>query len=240
MRQSVVAILTLLITSAPTSAKDESFGSFSTQIWRSAPNQDPQNWSREPLLAGLPGLGQMRQIDRATIIAQLGPPGISDELYTPGAGRHARLDIYRLSAKNDRILRIDYDTKDRFEGDDVETGPCGCPACIAALPDTQAIVRMDILARAVLKRRNTNTTAITKGRLDQLVGHAGRPRLTTEQAGGQAWTDYSEIWRIAGPNERYFLASGQVPARDRATQQDSEFPITSYALVTVGPDCSSQ
>ena len=60
------------------------------QRLRNAPKQDPQNWSREPLLDGFPKLEQMRQRDRATIIAQLGTPGTSYELHLPGAGRCQR------------------------------------------------------------------------------------------------------------------------------------------------------
>src|SRR5271154_856665 len=108
MRQFVVTMLAVLILPgiAPAGAGDAALDSFSVQAWRNAPKQDPQNWSRESLLDGFPKLEQMRQRDRATIIAQLGTPGTSYELHLPGAGRDARIDLYRLSAKNDRVLSV--------------------------------------------------------------------------------------------------------------------------------------
>ena len=242
MRQGVIAISAMLILSgiAPTSANDSAFSSFSEPAWRNAPERDPQNWSRESLLAGLPELQQMQRQDRATIIARLGQPGTSSELYTPGAGRHARLDIYRLSTKNDHVLRIDYDAEDKLNGDSVDSMSCGCPLCSKASPDMHANVRMDVLARTVLRGSDVNTTVTTKGRLDGLLGRAGQQYATIDQFGGQAWNNYGEIWHIVGSAERFFIASGQVPLRDRARQQDDELPITAYAIVTVGPDCLSR
>ena len=240
MRQIVVAMLAVLILPGCASGRgDATLGAFSARAWRNAPNQDPQNWSREPLLDGFPKLEQMRQQDRATIIARLGTPGTSYDLYLPGAGRNARIDLYRLSAKNDRVLSINYDANDRLELDAVEAGSCGCRLCSEAPPDPRAIVPMDVLARTVLTGSDVSAT-VTKGRVERLLGHGGRPYATTSTDGGQAWADYSEIWRIAGAGERYFIASGQLPVRDRETRQDAQLPITSYAIATVGPDCSSR
>src|SRR5580658_1164632 len=231
MRQIVVAMLAVLILPgiAPAGAGDATLGAFSAQAWRNAPNQDPQNWSRESLLDGFPKLEQMRQQDRATIIARLGTPGTSYDLYVPGAGRNARIDLYRLSAKNDRVLSINYDANDRLELDAVEAGSCGCRLCSEASPDARAIVAMDVLARTVLTGSDV-PAMVTKGRVESLLGHRGRPYATTSTAGGQAWADYSEIWRIAGAGERFFIASGQLPVRDRETRQDAELPITSFAI----------
>jgi hypothetical protein len=242
MRYIVTAVSAILILSgiSQASANNASFGSFSALAWRNAPSQDPQNWSRESLLAGLPTLEQLRQQDRATIIARLGLPGNSDELYTPGMGRHARLDIYRLSAKDNRVLRLDYDAQDRLESDETEATSCGCPACSKAPSDPRAVVAMAVLARTVLKGGGFNPTVITKGRVEGLLGHAGGPYATVEQVGGQAWADYGEIWRIAGSGERFFIASGYITVRDREQQKDSELPITSYAIITVGPNCPSR
>ena len=245
MRQAEMVISVLLVLSgiAPTNANDAAFGSFSTSAWRNAPNQDPQNWSREQLLAGLPKLEQLRQEDRATIIARLGMPGNSDELYTPGVGRQARLDIYPLSAKDDRVLRLDYDAQDRLESDETEASSCGCPLCSKAPSDTRAVVAMAVLARTVLTGGGLYPTVMTKGRVESLLGHAGRPYATVNQVGGQAWADYGEIWRIAGSSKRFFIASGYIgyiTVRDREKQQDAELPITSYAIIAVGPNGPSR
>ena len=242
MRQIVIAISAILILSgvSPANANDAAFGSFSALAWRNAPNQDPQDWSRESLLAGLPSLEQMQQQARATIIARLGMPGISYELYTPGMGRQARLDIYRLSAKNDRVFRIDYDAKDRLKSDEVESSSCGCPLCSQVPADTNAIVAMRVLARTALMGSGPYPAVTTRRQVEVLLGHAGQPHSVIEQIGGQAWVDYSDIWRIAGAGERFFIASGYVTVRDRETREDAELPITSYAIATVGPDCPSR
>jgi hypothetical protein len=242
MRQIVMALSVMLILFGivPSIANDSAFDSFSASAWRNAPNRDPQNWSRESLLAGLPKLEQIRQQDRATIIARLGLPGNSDELYTPGMGRQGRLDIYRLSAKNDHVFRIDYDAKDRLESDEIEVNSCGCPRCSEAPPEARATVAMDLLARTVLTGSDVVATATTKGEVEAMLGHAGQSYAAIQQVGGQAWTDYGEIWRIAGAGERFFIASGDVTTRDRATRQDAQLPITDYAIVTVGPDCPSR
>jgi hypothetical protein len=242
IRYIVTAVSALLVLSgiSPASANEASFDSFSALSWRNAPSQDPQNWSRESLLAGLPKLEQLRQQDRATIIARLGLPGNSDELYTPGMGRHARLDIYRLSAKNDRVLRLDYDAQDRIESDEIEASSCGCPRCSEALPDARAMVTIDALARTVLKEAGPYPIVMTKGQVENLLGHAGRSYAMIEQVGGQAWTDYGETWRITGAAQRFFIASGELTVRDRAARQDGQLPITDYAIVTVGPNCPSR
>ena len=242
MRYIVTAVSAMFILSGitPSSANEASFGSFSALAWRNSPRLDPQNWSRKSLLAGLPKLEQLRQQDRATIIAHLGLPGNSDELYAPGMGRQGRLDIYRLSAKNDRVLRLDYDAQDRIESDEIEASSCGCPRCSEALPDERAMVTMDVLARTVLTGGGLYPTVMTKGRVEGLLGHAGQSYAMIEQVGGQAWTDYGETWRITGAAERFFIASGDVTVRDHAARQDDQLPITDYAIITVGPDCPSR
>ena len=182
----------------------------------------------------------MRRQDRATIIAHLGTPGISYELYAPGKGRQRRLDLYRLSAKNDRVYRVIYDAEDRVDREDVDTGPCRCALCSQASPDEHAAVTMEVLARVVLVPNPGTSSFTTKGRVDGLVVQPGRPYATTDQAGGQAWSNYGEVWRIAGTASRFFIASGSVPVRDRETRPDAELPIHSYTIVTAGPECSSQ
>jgi len=234
---TAISVMLVLFEFSPTIANDALFSSFSAPAWRSAPNRDPQNWSRESLLAGLPTLEQLRQQDRFTIIARLGMPGNSDELYTPGMGRNARLDIYRLSAKDDRVLRLDYDAEDRLESDETETSSCGCPLCSRAPPDARAVVAMPLLARTVLKAGGPYPAVMTEGRVEDLLGHPGRSYATVNQVGGQAWADYGEVWRIAGSSDRFFIASGNITVREREQKKDTELPINSYAIVTVGPDC---
>ena len=36
-----------------------------------------------------------------------------------------------------------------------------------------------------------------------------------------------------------FIASGELTVRDRETRQDVELPITSFSVLTIGPDCRS-
>jgi hypothetical protein len=242
MRYIVTAVSAILILSgiSPASTNDASFGSFSALAWRNASNRDPQNWSRVPLLAGLPRLEQLQQQDRSTIVARLGMPGNSDEMYAPGMGRYARLDIYRLSAKDDRVLRLDYDAQDRLESDETEASSCGCPLCSKAPSDTRAAVAMAVLARTLLAASGLHPAVMTKSRLEDLLGHPGRPYAMVNQVGGQAWEDYGEVWRIAGPSERFFIASGHIAVRDWEQQKDAELHMASYAIITVGPNCSSR
>ena len=242
MRQIVMTVSAMLILSGivTAGARDAVFGAFSASAWRDAPSRDPRNWSREPLLAGLPGLAQMQTQDRAAIIARLGMPGNSDELYTPGMGRQSRLDIYRLSARNDRVFRIDYDAKDRLKSDAVEASACGCPLCSEVPAKAGATLAMDTLAHSVLTGSGDVATPATKSQVERLLGHGGHSYAAIHQAGGQAWAGYGEVWRIAGPGERFFIASGDVTARDRAARPDAQLPITGYAIITVGPDCPSR
>lgn len=242
MRQIVMFVSVVLILSGMVSARasDAVFAAFSVSAWRNAPNQDPLNWSREQLLATLPTLEQMQQRDRDAIIAALGMPGNSDELYTPGMGRRGRLDIYPLSAKNDRVLRIDYDAKDRFKSDAIEASACGCPRCSEVPRNASAKLAMKTLANTVLTGNGDFATATTKGHVEGLLGQAGWSFSAIQQVGGQAWANYGEIWRIAGASERFFMANGGVTARDRGALQDAQLPITDYAIVTVGLNCPSR
>ena len=240
MRHIFMTISAMLVISGawPACAKDRAFDSFPTSAWLSAPGPNRENWSRESLLASLPTSEQLQQRDRTSITAHLGMPGSSAELYSPGKGRHARIDNYRLSAKSDRSLRINYDGEDRFENYAVDDSSCGCPMCSHAASDPRAMVPMDDLLRTVLNATD-GAGATTKGKVDRLLGHTGQPYAATQQIGGRAWTGYGEIWPIAGAGERFFIASGELTVRDRETRQDVELPITSFSVLTIGPDCRS-
>jgi hypothetical protein len=83
-------------------------------------------------------------MSRAEIIHSLGEPGVSQQIYYPGTGLQARIDFYRLSAKNDDAFRVDYDAKDKVTGNSIEARSCACELCELVRAD-RCSVGMDTL-----------------------------------------------------------------------------------------------
>jgi hypothetical protein len=91
---------------------------FSPQAWREAIDPQSSDWSREDLLSQLYKQYKLEGMKRKKVLELLGHPSVATELL-PASGQSGRIDIYRLSAKNTKPLRIKYDAQDRMTGSPV-------------------------------------------------------------------------------------------------------------------------
>jgi len=142
-RTSCAWLLVLLISCTSGSAADTPSG-FSPEAWRRAADPRSGDWSREPLLRQFAQSTHIDGMSRAEIIHSLGEPGVSQQIYYPGTGLQARIDFYRLSAKNDDAFRVDYDAKDKVTGNSIEARSCACELCELVRAD-RCSVGMDTL-----------------------------------------------------------------------------------------------
>jgi hypothetical protein len=209
------------------------------EAWLRAPLAQGQSWSREAPLKRLAAETKFAGMTRQRIIDLLGAPGFASEDYdTPGAGRTGRIDVYRLSSKNDRSFRIDYDSRDRATGDFIEQEPCSCDACTVHAP----AVPLRILTMTILKKDAAREgRTITIPQLETLLGRSGQRSFSQHVVGGRVWVDYTDVWSIAGSEHRFLIASGHQPAG--RPSGDSPFgslgglPVDSWSLIYMAPGC---
>jgi hypothetical protein len=201
--------------------------------WRAAVGMG-SGWNREqfigPILNGRPIEG----MPRTRVLELFGNPGYSSTDY-PGT---TRIDQYRLSAKNDRTFRIDYDREGKVTGDSIEDGPCDCPICRADSPS----VSIETIRKAgLLQQREFIDGSLTVGKLEAQLGQPGSWSAGNSTAGQQVWFGFSDTWRITGgqatPDE-YFIADGHTPFLNyRRLGSEKRLAVDSWAVVTFAPGC---
>ncbi len=197
--------------------------------WLQAPKTQGANWNRAPLMERLMKGLDMTGMPRAKVLALLGPAGYTAEDY-PGP---SRIEIYRLSAANDKSLRVDYDSADKVLGYFVESSACSCDACAAGAP----VLPSAVLDKSGLTRTTAAQRSLTMSAFEKLVGRPGQLNLSHNQVGGQMWLNYSETWRVGGAPHQFLIVDGHTPARDGPMDAIADKPAYSWALVSIAPDC---
>ncbi|HVJ54878.1 MAG TPA: hypothetical protein VM689_20630 [Aliidongia sp.] len=235
LRSLVPAIGLGVVLALPAGAQEASH--FTTDAWRHAADPRSQQWSREVLLDRFLAETKLDNLDRQRLLALLGQPGYARESYAPGQGLVGRLDIYRLSAKNNRSFHVSYRPSGQFEGSLVDPNPCVCPLCKELPPGTdstlQDAVVTDLLTVSLAQDPFVSTRI---PELEQLVGHPGKRSSVSERTIGQAWVSYNVAWRVAGGGGDHFLsASGRVPGRDWQSFDDAR--LEAYDLITMEAEC---
>jgi hypothetical protein len=230
----LAAALFAMVSYASPPADDAS----SREDWLRAPQAQGQSWSREAALKRLATTTKFAGMTRPRIIDLLGAPGYASEDYYPGAGRTGRIDVYRLSSKNNRSFRIDYNSSDRATGDFIEQEPCGCDSCNSHAP----AVPLRILTTTILKKDAAKQgQTITIPQLETLLGRSGQRSFLQQVVGGRVWVDYTDVWSIAGSEHRFLIASGHQPSGEPTG--DSPFgslggmPVDSWSLIYMAPGC---
>ena len=165
-------------------------------------------------------------MSRAEIIHSLGEPGVSQQIYYPGTGLQARIDFYRLSAKNDDAFRVDYDAKDKVTGNSIEARSCACELCELVRAD-RGSVGMDTLEGSTLTGLGGG---VTLSELESRLGHPARHHTVEARIGGRMWVIYSNLWHVAGKPHGFFIASATLP-------QTEEKP---FDQVEAWPECLPQ
>jgi hypothetical protein len=209
------------------------------ETWQHAADPHSPLWSREALLSRLLDGIKVEDLDRQQVLALLGPPGFASESYYPGQGLSGRLDVYRLSARNDRSYTISYEPSGKVTSNSIGAAPCACPRC-RDLPGNTDIILQDATVTDLLTSKlvsdQLSSTKIAE--LEDLVGHPGKKTAQHATAGGQAWVDYYVIWRIAGGGGDHFLiGSGHIPARDWRALDDAR--VETYDLITLTAECEA-
>jgi hypothetical protein len=174
---------------------------------------------------------------RQQVIALMGTPDATNDVYYWGDGRTDRVDSYNLSPSKDRILDINYDSRDVVTSYGVSSRSCGCPECSAEAPATT----FEIVNKQLFRKDAAQAgKSLTIAQLDSMVGQPGKRSFSQNVVGGRVWTNYTEIWRIAGNEHRFLVASGH-----RGGAMDPEFlhtgpgglSILSYSLLSLSPRC---
>ncbi len=213
---------------------DEAPPQFSPEVWRQTPQTGGRSWSREALLHQFAAATEVRGKARSEMIALLGEPGYSAAIYYPGSGQTGRIDIYRLSAANERSYHIDYDADEKVSGAWQETISCGCDLCRGELPS----VPFAVLDATILKKDAARAgKGIAVAEFERLLGRPGKQSIVQSPAGGQMWVNYDELWAVAGKEHRFLIASGHRPLRDwRTGPLDNEL-FESFDLVALTAEC---
>jgi hypothetical protein len=211
----------------------------SIETWQHAVDPHSPKWSREALLNRMLADTRVEDLDRQQVLALLGPPGYASESYFPGQGLSGRVDAYRLSAKNDRSFRVNYQASGKVARGGIEPGPCACPRCGDLAGNTDIILQDAIVTDLLTSKLVSDQLSSTKiAELEELVDHPGKRAVQHATAGGQAWVDYYVIWRIAGGGGDHFLiGSGHVQSRDWRSFEDAK--VETYDLVTVNAECQA-
>jgi hypothetical protein len=209
------------------------------ETWQRAADPHTPGWSREVLLGTMLKATRVEALDRQQMLAMLGPPGFASESYYPGQGLVARIDHYRLSAKNNRSYRVDYDPSGKVLNNAIEGSPCACPLCRGLFDNTDIIVEdaavTDLLTDKIVSDDHRN---ILVTELEQLVGHAGKRSSASSTVGGQVWRNYQVTWRISGGGGEHFLVgSGRVA--EHAWQSYEDARVESYELITLTAECEA-
>jgi hypothetical protein len=225
------ALLSLALFGAAASAQTP----FRHDAWLAAPHA-PGDWSREAMAWPLVRQAQIAQLTRRSVLGLLGEPGETRQRFGLGAGHKERSDSYRLSRKNDRVLRIFYDEKDVAREAVIDSSPCFCDSCDAAAPMLpRAVLDEQILAPDPARAGEALTVAALEARL----GGKGWRSGVEQMVGGQMWLGFSDTWRVAGEDHLFLSALGHVATgrgRGQSTPLDGD-PIGEYALITAAPEC---
>lgn len=204
-------------------------------LWRATVGMG-NNWNREQDIAPILNGRQIEGMSRAAVLNLFGDPGYSAVNY-PGS---SRIDEYRLSAKNNRVFRIDYGRDGVAESGWVEEGACNCPICEA---DSPAVSIETIRRAGLLKDRGFIDGSLTVRKLEQQLGAPGSWDSGTHTAGGQVWLSYSDTWRITGQpsqSDQYLIADGHTPFRGFQPGKEKDLGVDSWAVVTFIPNCLPQ
>lgn len=207
-------------------------------LWKIAPGMGDY-WNREQHLPAIFAKRRLEDMSRRDVLRLLGQPGYSAVIY-PG---NTRIDIYRLSAKNDRSYRIDYEPDSKYvddgkaHGNVIESGPCSCPTCAT---DAPSVLMETVHKTGLLNLENDATVPpnLKMSTLETQLG-SGRIRSSRNMAGGMVWFNYSETWRIEkdGSPSQYFLADGHVPWRDAPNDDISGQHVGGWSVITFSPNC---
>jgi hypothetical protein len=227
------AVATLLAAGASV-AGDDSPQSFSPRAWQRAAESTADNWSREPMILQFDTIQALKGTPRAKILALLGPPGYASEQFGPGSGLQMRFDIYRLSAHADRSYVLNYDAQGRLVRGIIDGTVCACPLCSEAAPLLSAA---HVRERLLKIGRAQTGQGLSVLEFEALLGGPGMHATTTDTAGGQRWTHYSDVWRISAKAPLFLLAEGARPSRDWNDAALGEARVFSYTFVTAMPHC---
>ena len=142
------------------------------------------------------------------------------------------MEFYRLSAANEEKLRLDYlgNTVTSYLIDAI---PCSCDSCAASAP----LLNAEALKKSGLIRTTPLERTLTMSEFEKLLGSTGELRRSRSTAGGQAWLNYTEIWRVGAAPHRFLMVDGHVPLRSAPTQEVGDKPVLSWALVSFAPGC---
>lgn len=197
--------------------------------WRAAVGMG-DGWNREQFIDPILNGSRIEGMPRNKVLNLFGNPGYSAVNY-PGT---TRIDQYRLSAKNDRVFRIEYDREGNVEYDSVEDRPCDCPICRA---DAPAASLETIQHAGLLQQREFNDGSFTISKLEKQLGKAGSWNSDQSSVGGMVWFTFSDTWRIADRQDHYFIADGHVPWRSLNIEKAKDSRVGSWAVVTYAPGC---
>jgi hypothetical protein len=197
--------------------------------WLQAPKSQGANWTRVALLGQLMAGVKLDGVPRTKVVGLFGQPGYSAESYP----ERSKIEVYRLSAANDRSFRVDYDSGNRVTGYFVDNSPCSCDTCTAGVP---------VLSAAVLDKSGLMRTAPRQGRLtmsafERMLGQRGQVQLSHNRVGGQMWLNYTETWRVGSASHQFLMVWGHTPARDAPTDAIGDKFVESWALVSFMPEC---
>jgi hypothetical protein len=227
--------LSFLLTSIATAAFDDNDAVPSRpDDWIQAGTSTSDNWSHEALLNQI--LGRSKVETREQVIALLGPPNYTLDLYSAGYGFTDRFDTYRLSAKNDRSYSITYKPSGEIQHQEIENWPCGYPDCEKAAKVASAALRPQSVSDFLASLKGAPSVPQMLSTIKFSVGNPGVKKIDLGvRRGGQSWAFYLVIWPIAGDDHRFFMASGSMPMVNYS--RDKDLPIDSYSLIAVTNEC---
>jgi hypothetical protein len=206
---------------------------FSPQAWRGAVDSKSSTWSRKELLSQFYNQYRLEGMPRVRVIELLGEPAIAYELY-PVSDQRERIDVYRLSAKNEDSLRIEYNTQDKVSSAFVDTRSCKAEAFAGAAPVAEKVLISATLEKVLEKYSREQITSMQISQLEALIGKSDKNWSRKSLVGGQTWMYYNYVWRLSVNGRRVFTAYGHVPLRN---WDETGARVHSYAIISMGPDC---
>jgi hypothetical protein len=202
--------------------------------WIQAGTSTSSDWSREALLSQV--LRRSKVETREQVIALLGPPNYTLDLYSAGSGFTDRFDTYRLSAKNDRSYNITFKPSGKIQHREIENWPCGCPDCEQAANAASAALRPQTVSDFLETLKGAPSVPQMLSTIELSVGNPGVRKIDLDvRRGGQFWAFYLVTWPIAGEDHRFFMASGSMPMTNYSRAKD--LLIDSYSLIAVTNEC---
>lgn len=234
----------ILEAATPSASAAESKSGFSPQAWRSAPHT-PGDWSREALAEKFTNDG-VHGMERERAIALLGEPGYL-QVYYDWAGPLS-FATYRLNAKNDHTLKIEYNSDNKVNSAEIAAESCRCDECGDQPPPVPSSAVDDVVVKEA-PRRGQKLLSIAQ--FEGLLGRTGKRSFKLAKAtplgrGGGADSNadeetevrYRDVWRIDGgaPN-RFLAAYGSVRRRDVNPQAIGNVLLHTYTIITMQPEC---